>query len=228
MTEHPVGARRPPADPRQAANAADGSFGLALLLVALAGWVDMLGVTETGGVFVSFMSGNTTDLAKALVGADWRRGAFISAVIALFVFAGAVGALIECVSNEFGPPLVLLAEAGSLAAAAALFPVPAHIFCLVFAMGVQTTALRRAGGLTIGLTYVTGTLVQIGRSVGEGQIGRAGLYALVWGSLVIGAALAALAIGWSRLGALVLATTYAVALTVITAVQRGAQRAYRR
>ncbi|MEC8456884.1 MAG: DUF1275 family protein, partial [Pseudomonadota bacterium] len=39
---------------------------LALLLAGLAGYVDSLGFLHLGGVFVSFMSGNSTRLAANL------------------------------------------------------------------------------------------------------------------------------------------------------------------
>ena len=40
---------------------------MAVLLAALAGYVDSIGFLQLGGLFVSFMSGNTTRMAAANV-----------------------------------------------------------------------------------------------------------------------------------------------------------------
>lgn len=45
---------------------------LAVLLSALAGYVDSLGFLQLGGLFVSFMSGNSTRLAVGISHGDWK------------------------------------------------------------------------------------------------------------------------------------------------------------
>ncbi len=58
-------AKRP--DLSQANSAHDGGIWLALLLAALAGWVDVAGIAGSGGLFLSFMGGNTANIARSLV-----------------------------------------------------------------------------------------------------------------------------------------------------------------
>lgn len=203
-----------------ATDTGEGSLGLALLLAGLAGWVDVVGLRQTGGVFLSFMSGNTTDLGASIVQGNVERAEFIAAVILSFVGGVAVGTLIERPTGRFGPSLVLAVEACLLAAAVATFPDGRMAFCLVLAMGVQTTAMRRVGTLTIGLTYVTGTLVQVGRSIAAGRFRTAVLYALVWFSLAAGAACGAVAATWSTPGALTLASAVALLLAAVTTSER--------
>jgi uncharacterized membrane protein YoaK (UPF0700 family) len=206
----------------------DGAFGLALLLAGLAGWVDAAGLAGSGGVFLSFMSGNTTDLAASLVQQDFRQAATIGAIVALFVMGVVVGERIEPWGGRRGQSLVLSVESATLGIGAGLhwpglsIPATVSLFPLVFAMGLQNATMHRAGGISIGLTYVTGTLVQIGRAIAgllgrEGDPRKLGKYVALWLSLAAGAGLGALALSISTLAALAAAAAAAGLLAVTTA-----------
>ncbi len=219
----------------------DGSFGLALLLAGLAGWVDAAGLGSSGGVFLSFMSGNTTDLAVSVTHRDWTRVGTIAAIVGLFVVGVAIGEIVEPRAGRRGQSVVLAIEALALGFGAALhwpgLAVPAPywpgvtvpalvaLYPLAFAMGMQNATMHRAGGIGIGLTYVTGTLVQIGRSLagaigGEGDSRKLGEYAALWLSLAVGAGLGGLVLSLSTLGALCVAAAAAGSLAVATASGR--------
>ena len=58
---------------------------LACALSALAGYVDGIGFLHLGGLFVSFMSGNSTRLGVSLAQGDWSNAAAALGLIALFV-----------------------------------------------------------------------------------------------------------------------------------------------
>lgn len=211
-------------DTRRAAAAPveNGAFGLALLLAALAGWVDAAGLSGSGGVFISFMSGNTTDFAVSLVRQEWANAEIIGLIIALFVAGVAVGEVLESRSGRAS--FVLALEAAFLAGGAAMhgYGIGGRLgLCpLVFAMGLQNATMHRAGGINIGLTYVTGTLVQIGRGlVGSGK-GALVQHSALWLSLAIGAALAVLALSLSVAGALSIAAAAAACLSIATAVRQ--------
>jgi uncharacterized membrane protein YoaK (UPF0700 family) len=95
----------------------------------------------------------------------------------------------------------------------------------VFAMGLQNATMHRAGGIGIGLTYVTGTLVQIGRALADmvrlrGGGRRVAEYAALWTSLALGAGLGAWALAISPLAALLAAAVMALCLAGITALAR--------
>src|SRR5436190_13188331 len=64
---------------------------LAGLLAALAGIVDAIGYLHLGGLFLSFMSGNSTQLAVAFGQGDLGEAAAIGELIALFVLGAAGG-----------------------------------------------------------------------------------------------------------------------------------------
>lgn len=198
----------------------DGAFVLALLLAGLAGWVDAAGLAKAGELFLSFMSGNTTSLAVALTHQAWMKAAAIGAVLVLFVSGVAVGELVEPLAGRYGQMVVLWIESLFLAGAAALGLHVGDIVALypaVFAMGLQNATMHRAGGINIGLTYVTGTLVQVGRSIagvarGERQWRRIGEYLALWFSLATGAFLGALAVSFSSFFAMAGATVIAASL----------------
>lgn len=210
----------------------DGAFGLALLLAALAGWVDVAGLGGSGSVFLSFMSGNTTDLAVALTQQEFTRAATIGAIVVLFVAGVVTGELVEPLGGRRGRSLVLGIEALALGTGAAFrspglsIPLAVSLFPLVFAMGLQNATMHRAGGISIGLTYVTGTLVQIGRAIaglmgGGGDGRKLGEYVALWLSLAAGAGLGALALSVSTPAALATAAVAAACLALMTTSERG-------
>jgi uncharacterized membrane protein YoaK (UPF0700 family) len=201
-----------------------GPFSLALLLAGLAGWVDAAGLAGSGGVFISFMSGNTTDFAVSLIQHKWTDAVLIGTIIALFVDGVAAGEAIESRSGRQGPSLVLGLEAVFLAAGAAMFRHGGagrfELCPLVFAMGLQNATMHRTAGISIGLTYVTGTLVQIGRGLAGGGSGALPKYCALWLSLLAGAALATLAMSLSVPGALSGAAAVAASIAMVTASGR--------
>ena len=64
---------------------------LAGFLAALAGMVDAIGYLRLGHLFVSFMSGNSTQLGVAVGGGDLTEAGVIAELIALFVLGAAAG-----------------------------------------------------------------------------------------------------------------------------------------
>jgi uncharacterized membrane protein YoaK (UPF0700 family) len=208
----------------------EGGFGLALLLAALAGWVDAAGLRGAGGVFLSFMSGNTTDLAVSLTHQNWLQAGVIATVIVLFVLGVAAGEIVEPWGGRRGQSLVLGVEAILLAGGALLHAPGSHtpaaigLLPLVFAMGLQNATMHRAGGISVGLTYVTGTLVQIGRNLAamahhQRDFRRLGQYLALWCSLAIGAGAGSLALAVSPVAALSCAAATAATLALVTALR---------
>ena len=67
---------------------------LAIVLVALAGFVDAVGFLVLGGLFVSFMSGNSTQIAILAGGASWPAAAPAGAIVGAFVAGIVAGRLV--------------------------------------------------------------------------------------------------------------------------------------
>lgn len=138
---------------------------MASALAALAGAVDAAGLVRLRDIFVSFMSGNTTSLGTALGGGDWPRAGLIAGLIALFVAGAAAGEMLAVAAGRWRLPAVTLAVAAGLAAP--LAAPSATVAAMVVSMGALNAAMQRAGGASVGLTYVTGALVRLGRGAGQ-------------------------------------------------------------
>jgi uncharacterized membrane protein YoaK (UPF0700 family) len=137
---------------------------LAGLLAGLAGTVDAIGYLHLSGLFISFMSGNTTQLAAALGQGQLAEAGTIAELIALFIVGAAAGQVLAVITGRSHMTWVLIGVAILLAIAAALGTAAEP---MVFAMGALNAAMRRAGSIPISLTFVTGVLVRFGQGIGD-------------------------------------------------------------
>jgi uncharacterized membrane protein YoaK (UPF0700 family) len=177
---------------------------LAVGVAILAGFVDAIGFVESGGFFVSFMTGNSTRLAVGV--AEWLPVAqFAGGIIAVFVAGVVAGSLVGGRARAARTSATLFVVTILLGLAAALRWLAADlsgIFCLAFAMGVANAAIVGRDGAVVGVTYMTGTLVQMGHKIanrlrGEGDARWLHHFGL-WVSLVCGAIAGARTILWSE------------------------------
>jgi len=170
---------------------------------ALAGYVDAIGFLSLGGFFVSFMSGNSTRLAVGIAGVP-AEALIAARLIACFVLGVVLGTLAGAAARRMRRPVVLALVAGLLAAAALLDAVDLHVAMMFVAaaMGAENTTFERDGEVSIGLTYMTGTLVKLGQRLAGAIMGGPRIawlpYLLLWMGLVTGAVIGASA--WPVLG----------------------------
>src|SRR5215469_17958621 len=136
---------------------------LAGLLAALAGFVDATGYLHLSGLFVSYMSGNSTQLAVALGQGDLGEAGTIAELVALFVLGAAAGQVLAGFAGKWHLTWVLIGVAILLAIAGALGTSPQP---MVLAMGALNAAMHRAGSIPVSLTFVTGVLVRFGQGLG--------------------------------------------------------------
>lgn len=185
---------------------------LAMGLSALAGYVDVIGFLRLGGLFVSFMSGNSTRLAVGM-GQGLTVAGQAAWIIVLFVTGAALGAVVARIGGAWRKPVLLLLVALLLALGASVSAI--SVPAMILSMGTLNAVFLREGEVSIGVTYMTGTLVKLGQGIGHALVGgdRTGWlpYALLWGGLMTGALLAAflqprlpfdplwLAAGWTLL-----------------------------
>lgn len=209
---------------------------MATALAALAGFVDAVAWIELVGFFASFMSGNTTRLGIGLAHGDWAAARTAAALILMFV-SGVITASV--VGHRFAgrhkPPvmaLVTLALCGAALAAWWALPIAA-LLLLAFAMGAENGVFNREGEVSIGLTYMTGTLVRFGQQfamtlMGAGERRDWGPYLSLWLGFVAGGVLGAVASGGSLAGAVTIAAAVSAMLTAAMAVVSGRERRVRR
>jgi uncharacterized membrane protein YoaK (UPF0700 family) len=198
------------------------NLALACSLSALAGYVDGIGFLHLGGMFVSFMSGNSTRLGVHLAEGHWSDAAEAIGVIALFVTGAAAGSLIVYTRSFYGQGWVLLAETSLLAAAATFYTlgVPlVAIAAMVLAMGLENAVFQAEGGAGLGLTYMTGALVKVGQLAAAALTGgRRWSWLpnlLLWAAMVAGAVCGAYAYRWINLSAIWFAAAVALSLAII-------------
>ena len=194
---------------------------LAGLLAGLAGMVDAIGYLHFSGLFISFMSGNTTQLAAALGQGQLAEAGMIAELIGLFVVGAAAGQVLAAVTGRSHMTWVLVGVAILLAIAAALGTAAEP---MVFAMGALNAAMRRAGSIPISLTFVTGVLVRFGQGFGDFLTRRvAGWNWLAqgtpWLGLIVGATIGSavyMRIGeaaiWVPIGVAVVLAAYSVVM----------------
>ena len=203
------------------------AFALAVCLAALAGFIDANGFISFGGLFVSFMSGNSTQGAvDAAAGGAHLPG--ILRAIAAFVGGVTLGELVGAVGGRWGRPLVLLLETACLWAAAGLGhggnPGGGALATLLgLAMGVQNASVHQADGISVALTYVTGTLVHVGQKLADALHGVRPWgdilpFAGLWFGLVCGSVAGALVTRHAGGVALLVAAAVATALTAWAAL----------
>ena len=170
------------------------------------------------------MSGNTTHTAVAM-GTDWASFARIGGTIVVFVAGVLVGELLGPLCGRFGRPAVLAAEAASLWAGLASslggFGEPWTTSVLGFAMGLQNASVHHANGISVSLTYVTGTLVKIGRGLAEALRGMKPVsgvlpYLGLWLAVFVGSVLGAAVARASAVDAIAIAAAAASALAILS------------
>ena len=198
------------------------NLALACALSALAGYVDGIGFLHLGGLFVSFMSGNSTRLGVKLAEGHWRDATEATGLIVLFVIGAALGSLIVSTRSAFSQCWVLLAEGLLLAAAALCYALgmsSVAIAAIVLAMGLENSVFQAEGGAGLGLTYMTGALVKVGQLAAAALTGgRRWAWLpnlLLWAALVVGAICGALVYKWINLAAIWFAAGWALALSFI-------------
>lgn len=170
---------------------------LAGTLAALAGMVDAIGYLQLSGLFVSFMSGNSTQLAVVIAQGQLGQAGTIAELIALFVLGAALGQMVAELAGKWHMIWILVAVAILLGIAAILGPA---FQPMALAMGIFNASLQRAGNIPVSLTYVTGVLVRFGQGLGDLITRRSSGWSWLaqaspWLGLIAGAILGALGYG---------------------------------
>lgn len=160
-------------------------LGLALSLIA--GFVDAVGWITFGGVFLAFMSGNTTRMGVEAMRGDGAAALQAGLPILAFLAGAVLGAILR---RHAGLAALLATEAALLATAAALIasagPWQGGGMPLAVAMGAQNLARQQAGPAVLGGTFITGTLVGLGQALADRAWAAAVAQASGWLALLAG------------------------------------------
>ena len=206
-------------------------WAISLALSIVAGYVDGIGFIETGGFFVSFMSGNSTQAGVELSAGEGVRALFPLFLVAAFVLGVALAAAV--VGER---PRRRAAAVGGAALAVGLCAVwgasaPGVLWRfdpLALAMGALNTLYLAEGRARVAVTYATGTLVSLGLALAALVTGRSRTAwrrpFFLWGSLAGGAVIGAFVHRFWGGGALVVAASALAVLAVVVATVGGTEQ----
>ena len=138
---------------------------LAATLSGVAGFVDAVGWLTSGGLFVSFMSGNTTKLGIGIAG-QLDNAVLAVGLLSCFVAGVVLGSLAGRAAPGRQQAVVMWLVTAMMTAAAGLQQLgllqPA-VLVLAATMGALNTVFAENGEVKFGLTYMTGALVRVGK-----------------------------------------------------------------
>ena len=166
-------------------------------LCLIAGYVDIDGYTELGGVFAANMTGNSVLLVLAAARGESARAVSYLVTLAAFL-AGAI--LASAAKRATRRPVAALVAASALVLIAALVPMApvARLAVIATGMGLQGGAITRFGSVGLQTVVVTGTIIRLADSLverahpdaAEVPPWTATLEAFAWLSYIAGAAVA--------------------------------------
>lgn len=141
----------------------------------MAGFVDGLGFVHFGGYFLSFMSGNSTRSSAALMQGDISGWIMAMSLVGAFVGGVILATLLTSRLGKMRRPVAMYSSSALLlcAALSGNFQPQLTAVLLAAAMGVVNVSYTRSGEVSLGLTYMTGTLVKLGQALGGAIIGVA-------------------------------------------------------
>ncbi len=200
-----------------------------LFLAVVAGYTDAACFVALLGVFVSHMSGTSTRLAVEVGRGHWFR-ALPFVVVVLAFFAGSVASSLYLGARPrraLQGLLAVVVAAGAGAAGAGDLGGDTVVRLALggpgaFAMGIQAAAVRRATGITVNTTYVSGMLTHAGERAaawlrGDPEARRAfAVHGGVWAGFVAGGAAGAFAVTRWGIGVLGAAAAALAALALTT------------
>lgn len=202
---------------------------LAMALSLLAGFVDALGFMQLSGHFVSFMSGNTTQWAVALVQGHFAVALGLALLVGVFLVGTMAGAALSLkLTPKRHKATVLMVMTALLITAATLAQMgfaPFALYLTAFVMGFENSMFQNEGEVTVGLTYMTGTLVKMGQNFVRALMGRSPApwlsYLGLWCALLCGGLLGALAYLNMGVSALMIAALFTLMLGLWVHFKKG-------
>jgi uncharacterized membrane protein YoaK (UPF0700 family) len=153
------------------------SFLFSLVIAAVAAYVDATGFLLYSGIYLSFMSGNSTRAAVLVARGDWQQLAPVLGVIPTFVLGVTLGTIMHGIFKRQGQAMVfsiagialgLVAALENYGQAAGPNDTRLGLFLMLAAtMGLLNSTVQRVDKVSVALTFVTGTLVKLGTAVGR-------------------------------------------------------------
>lgn len=158
-------------------------------LLAIAGAIDALLFLHAGGLLAVYMTGNTSKLGQAFSRLDGSAAGALALVIACFVAATTAAAWLGTRAGR-ARASVLLGVVAALLALAQVLAEAKYPLRTIALIAAATGTLNQVLPAEAGVTFITGSLVGLGRAVASGRGKRALGLALRWVAFLAGAVLA--------------------------------------
>lgn len=209
---------------------------LAVTLTFVAGFVDSVGFIHLGGVFLSFMSGNTTRSATSLVAGDTGLAVLAGSCILLFLIGVILGAIISrMAARRWDLYRAREAVLWSMAMVLGVTSLCVLLDCediamlsLSVAIGMMNSVFERGGEVHVPLTYMTGTLVKMGQRFADTFFGGSHVrwlqHLMLWLSLSAGAVVGAMVYHAWQLSAVWAITVIVFLCAVVNQIIRDRRR----
>lgn len=174
-------------------------------LSLIAGYVDACGYLASGGLFISFMSGNSTRLGISISNPIGVSAFMILGAILLFLF-GVIGGSLLSRAYKKNQKFAILALTTILLISSTFFAVAKlQLFgtgLAIIAMGMLNTVFQKNNEVAIGVSYMTGNLVKLGQSISAVMVGEKNTlwkrYLFLWLGLIVGASLGTFSHEWLK------------------------------
>lgn len=171
---------------------------VAVALSGVAGFVDAI-VFAGSGFFASFMSGNSTRLGVGLGEGPGGDAAVAGSLILAFLGGVVASSVVARLFERRRKVAVMIAVVALLAVSAltvGVLPDRLALAIAASAMGALNGVFARDGEVSIGLTYMTGSLVKLGQGLAGALMGDADRwgwirYLALWTGFVAGAVIGA-------------------------------------
>jgi uncharacterized membrane protein YoaK (UPF0700 family) len=200
-------------------------------MTLVAGFVDAVGYTSLGHLYLSFMSGNTTSWGSALASGNPAVIGWGAAIMATFVVGSILGSLVATATGGRKLPSVLACEFLCLVSSLTLVPSlgRAALIPVALAMGMQNAAHQLIHGSDTGRTFITGTLVSLGHAcaqllLGKDRVGEALTNLATWLAFAGGVFLGAISLASLGLERALFMVTTTLAILVLLAYRVPLQR----
>lgn len=132
-------------------------------LALVAGYVEVIGFLDVGGIYPGIMTGNTVQLGLTAARAQWARFGLIGIAVGAFFVGGLLASLIRRRLRRPALELLLMALLLGLASWLRLSTdarIPFELPLLAFAMAVQGETIANFGGLSLQTIVVTNNMVK--------------------------------------------------------------------
>jgi uncharacterized membrane protein YoaK (UPF0700 family) len=198
---------------------------VALVLAAVAGFLDAVGYLTLRHLFTAHMTGNASKLGVLAARGDPTLVPALALAPLLFVVGIAGGTLLVDRGRAW---MTLAGESLLVAVYMTVGSVVAHsvvdvdvlVAVATLALGLQTAALTHVGDETTRTTYLSGMLTRLAQGLARGaERGRLALLASLWLVYVAGAALGAYTLSGVGMPCLALPLAVLVLLTVAAFVR---------